>query len=119
MGKLTTHVLDTSLGRPGAGILLNVVRINGERRDHIATAITNDDGRCDAPLVEGDALTAGEYEISFAVGAYLASTGVAAPAKGPRFLDNVVLRFGVSDASEHYHVPLLISPFAYSTYRGS
>lgn len=119
MGRLTTHVLDTTAGRPGAGIALRVERIDGERRTPVADAVTNDDGRVDAPLLEGDAFVAGEYEIAFSVGDYLAASGVDSPSAGPRFLDTVVLRFGVSDASEHYHVPLLISPFAYSTYRGS
>ena len=118
MGRLTTHVLDTATGRPGAGISLVVERIDGETRERVAEATTNDDGRCDEPLLEGDALVAGEYEMRFAVGAYLDRTGARAVA-APRFLDTVVLRFGVADASEHYHVPLLVSPFAYSTYRGS
>jgi len=118
MGRLSTHVLDTSLGRPGAGIELLVERIDGDSRRRVASAVTNDDGRCDAPLLEGDALIAGEYEMRFALGAYFDRTGVPA-ADGRRFLDTVVIRFGIVDAGEHYHVPLLISPFAYSTYRGS
>ena len=119
MGKLTTHVLDTSRGTPGAGIRLFVERLDGNRRDTIATAITNDDGRCDAPLLEGSDFAIGEYELRFEVGVYLSNAGIPAPANGPRFLDTVVLRFGIADAEEHYHVPLLLSPFSYSTYRGS
>lgn len=80
-------------------------------------AATNDDGRCDAPLLEGDALAAGEYELVFHAGDYFAALGVALPA--PRFVDRVVLRFGVADPGSHYHVPLLVSPWSYSTYRGS
>ena len=119
MGKLTTHVLDTSQGSPGAGITLTLERIHGDRREVVATTVTNADGRCDSPVLEGAAFAAGEYELRFEVGAYLSAAGVPAPATGPRFLDIVVLRFGIADASEHYHVPLLLSPFGYSTYRGS
>lgn len=119
MGRLTTHVLDTSRGKPGSGIALTVERIDGEQRQQVASAITNDDGRCDAPLLEGDAFTPGEYEICFDAGTYLSASGVDAPANGPRFLDRIVLRFGIANADEHYHVPLLLSPFGYSTYRGS
>jgi len=122
MGRLSTHVLDTSLGKPGAGISLLVERIDGPDgnggRQRVAEATTNDDGRCDVPLLEGDALVVGEYEMRFSVGPYFDRTG-AASSGSPRFLDTVVIRFGIADASEHYHVPLLISPFAYSTYRGS
>ena len=126
MGHLSTHVLDTTRGRPGAGIEIVVQRLKDGRRETVSTATTNDDGRCDSPLLEGDAFIAGEYEIQFAVGNYLESTSVEGPAAinsanaaGPQFLDTVVIRFGVSSSDEHYHVPLLISPFAYSTYRGS
>jgi len=118
MGWLSTHVLDTALGKPGAGIALVVERIEGDWRQRVADATTNDDGRCDSPLLEGEALIAGEYEIRFALGPYFERTGASASGT-PRFLDTVVIRFGVADADEHYHVPLLISPFAYSTYRGS
>ena len=118
MGRLTTHVLDTATGRPGTGISLLVERIDGETRERVAEAVTNDDGRCDEPLLEGDALSAGEYEMRFAIGTYLDRNGTA-PSPGPRFLDTVVIRFGVADPGEHYHVPLLVSPYAYSTYRGS
>ena len=126
MGHLSTHVLDTTRGKPGVGIKLVVQRLHPDRRETVSTAITNDDGRCDSPLLEGDAFIAGEYEIQFSVGDYLASASKnsnpqpdSKMASGPRFLDTVVIRFGVSNSDEHYHVPLLISPFAYSTYRGS
>ena len=117
MGKLTTHVLDTAHGRPGAGIALSLHRLDGGERRLAGRHRTNADGRCDAPLLEGDALEAGTYELEFAVGDYFAALGVAMPA--PRFLDVVTLRFGIADAAAHYHVPLLVSPWSYSTYRGS
>ncbi len=127
MGHLSTHILDTTRGKPGAGIKLVVERIENGERTVVSQAVTNDDGRCDKPLLEGDDFVAGEYEIQFAVGTYLKSTagksiaGSSNPqaADAPLFLDTVVIRFGVASADEHYHVPLLISPFAYSTYRGS
>ena len=126
MGHLSTHVLDTTRGKPGAGIKLVVQRLTDEHRETVSTAVTNNDGRCDNPLLEGDAFIAGEYEIQFAVGEYLKSAAAESnqpgdldTSAGPRFLDTVVIRFGVQSGDEHYHVPLLISPFAYSTYRGS
>lgn len=121
MGHLSTHVLDTARGVPGAGIKLVVQRLHSGHRETVSTAITNDDGRCDNPLLDGDAFRAGEYEIQFAIGDYLATTSEAGTdeASGRRFLNTVVIRFGVASSDEHYHVPLLISPFAYSTYRGS
>ena len=118
MGKLTTHVLDTAHGRPGAGIRIELFTLAGDdRRALVATARTNADGRCDAPLLEGSAFVAGEYELVFHAGDYFAAAGVTLPQ--PRFVDRVVLRFGVADPAAHYHVPLLVSPWAYSTYRGS
>jgi 5-hydroxyisourate hydrolase len=117
MGKLTTHVLDTANGRPGAGIKVELFALAGDTRRAIKTTVTNDDGRCDEPLLEGDALVAGEYELVFGAGDYFASIGTKVPQ--PRFVDRVVLRFGVADAAAHYHVPLLVSPWSYSTYRGS
>jgi len=113
VGRLTTHVLDTARGRPAAGVQVELWRLDGERREPVATARTNADGRTDAPLLDGPALTAGTYELVFAVGAYFAAGGE------PPFLDRVPVRFGVADADAHYHVPLLASPWAYSTYRGS
>ena len=117
MGKLTTHVLDTANGRPGANIKVELFALSGDTRRALKTTTTNDDGRCDQPLLEGDALVAGEYELVFGAGDYFASIGTKVPE--PRFVDRVVLRFGVADAGAHYHVPLLVSPWSYSTYRGS
>ncbi|KVM04887.1 5-hydroxyisourate hydrolase [Burkholderia ubonensis] len=117
MGKLTTHVLDTAHGRPGAALKVDLYALDGELRRAIKTVLTNSDGRCDAPLLEGDALAAGEYELVFHAGDYFASLGVKVPE--PRFVDRVVLRFGIADPGAHYHVPLLVSPWSYSTYRGS
>jgi 5-hydroxyisourate hydrolase len=115
MGQITTHVLDTAAGRPAAGLKIMLLRLNGEPRV-IAEAITNADGRCDKPLLEGTACSPGQYELTFHVGDYFRRTGAKLPE--PRFLDVVPVRFGVSEDA-HYHVPLLVSPFAYSTYRGS
>jgi 5-hydroxyisourate hydrolase len=117
MGKLTTHVLDTANGRPGAGIRIELHALAGDARRLLKTALTNRDGRCDAPLLEGAEFVAGEYELVFHAGDYFAANGAALPQ--PRFVDRVVLRFGVADADAHYHVPLLVSPWSYSTYRGS
>ncbi len=117
MGKLTTHILDTAHGRPGAGIAISLFRNAGAQRIMLGQFTSNHDGRCDAPLLEGDALVAGVYELDFSIGDYFAAAGVA-PAQPP-FLDVVTLRFGIADAGAHYHVPLLVSPFGYSTYRGS
>ena len=116
MGKLTTHVLDTALGRPAAGLAVRLSR-DGARGAPAAEAVTNADGRCDRPLLEGDALVAGTYELVFDAGRYFDRLGLTLPQ--PKFLDQVVIRFGIADASAHYHVPLLLSPFGYSTYRGS
>ena len=115
MGRLTTHVLDTARGRPAAGLAISLYRDGGGAE--AATAVTNADGRCDRPLLEGDALTAGTYELVFEAGAYFDSCGLGLP--HPKFLDRVVIRFGVADPAGHYHVPLLLSPYGYSTYRGS
>ncbi|MDR5854380.1 hydroxyisourate hydrolase [Caballeronia sp. LZ062] len=117
MGKLTTHVLDTAHGRPGANIQVELFALSGDTRRAIKTTRTNDDGRCDAPLLEGAELETGEYELVFHAGDYFAGLGVKVPE--PRFVDRVVLRFGIADKAAHYHVPLLVSPWAYSTYRGS
>jgi hydroxyisourate hydrolase len=120
-GGLTTHVLDTARGRPAAGVAIEVVL---EDRV-IARAITDADGRTGAPLVAPGALVAGVYELRFAVGAYFAGCdedgggGGGAALGAPPFLDVVPVRFGVSDPTAHHHVPLLVSPWAYSTYRGS
>lgn len=117
MGRLTTHVLDTARGRPAAGLHIELHRIESKARHPVAEAVTNADGRCDGPLLEGAAFTAGVYELIFHVGAYFDAQGLALPA--PKFLDLVPVRFGVADTEGHYHVPLLLSPFGYTTYRGS
>ena len=109
MGRLTTHVLDTAAGRPAAGVRYELFSLEGGRR-RVAEGRTNADGRAETPLLEGEALAAGRYELVFQVGAYFG----AAP-----FLDEVPVRFAVSDPDQHYHVPLLVSPWSYTTYRGS
>ncbi len=115
MGQLTTHVLDTANGVPGSGIRISLYSLDGGR-SLITTAVTNDDGRTDAPLLNEDAFKAGPYELEFSVGAYFAAAGN--PVAEPPFLDDVVIRVSLADDS-HYHVPLLVSPWSYSTYRGS
>jgi 5-hydroxyisourate hydrolase len=110
MGKLTTHVLDTAQGRPGAGIRIELFFLDGENGTLVATATTNRDGRTDAPLLEGDKLCPGTYQLLFHVGAYFGPQG---------FLDAVPIRFRIADPAQHYHVPLLCSPWGYTTYRGS
>jgi 5-hydroxyisourate hydrolase len=116
MGRLTTHVLDLSHGRPGQGLRLELYALTGSRQ-LLKTLTTNADGRCDQPLLEGEAMRAGVYELVFHAGEYFRKLGGALPE--PPFVDQVVLRFGVADGNAHYHVPLLVSPWSYSTYRGS
>jgi 5-hydroxyisourate hydrolase len=110
-------VLDTAHGRPAAALAVRVARWNGTEYAGVRALVTNADGRCDAPLLEGADLTRGRYRLTFSVGAYYAAQGVTLP--DPPFLDEVTIDFGVPDASAHYHVPLLVSPFGYTTYRGS
>lgn len=118
MGRLTTHVLDTALGRPGAGMAIALYRVTASgAREKLGDFMTNPDGRCDRPLLEGEAFQAGTYELVFAAGAYFDRTGQTLP--NPKFLDAVTIRFGIASADQHYHVPLLLSPYSYSTYRGS
>ena len=115
-GYLTTHVLDTATGRPAANLRIALYRLNGATRTLLREMRTNADGRTDTPiLAEGDFAT-GTYELLFDAGDYLDAIGV--PPEDPRFLDEIPIRFGMSEAT-HYHVPLLLSPFGYSTYRGS
>ncbi len=116
-GRLTTHVLDTAQGRPAAGVRIELYCDEAGGRHQLADAITNADGRCEAPLLAGRAFETGSYELVFHVGAYFRAQEVALPT--PPFLDQVPLRFGMAEADGHYHVPLLISPYGYSTYRGS
>jgi 5-hydroxyisourate hydrolase len=116
MGRLTTHVLDTVRGRPGAGLLIDLFALDDGRR-LIASFVTNDDGRVDQPLLEGKAFAAGRYELLFHAGDYFKAAGIAAGT--PPFLDEIPVRFQVASPEAHYHVPLLLSPWSYSTYRGS
>ena len=113
MGKLTTHILDTARGCPGAGIPVRLY--SGDGVTSVATALSNDDGRCDAPLLEGPTFRTGTYELEFFVSDYFADLLSAEEAP---FLDHIRLRFTIT-RDEHYHVPLLVSPWSYSTYRGS
>jgi 5-hydroxyisourate hydrolase len=113
-GFLTTHVLDTVHGRPAAGVAFELFRYEGARRKLLADFVTNADGRTDEPLIAHGDLRAGEYELVFAVGDYFRGD-----AHDPPFLDLVPIRFGIAHPSAHYHVPLLVSPWSYSTYRGS
>jgi len=112
MGKLTTHVLDTGLGKPADGLRIELYRDGDRLRD----VRTNSDGRVDGPLLEGADFQVGSYELMFHAGDYLAASGQ--PLPEPKFLDVIPLRFGIAQDS-HYHVPLLLSAFGYSTYRGS
>ena len=114
---LTTHVLDTAAGRPAQSLSISLYRIEGEQRTHLTDTQTNDDGRAPAPLLEGQSMIAGQYELVFAAGTYFDRQGIELP--DPKFLDDVVIRFGIAAPEENYHVPLLISPFGFSTYRGS
>jgi 5-hydroxyisourate hydrolase len=118
MGRLTTHVLDTMHGSPAAGMHVRLFALGGDAVASMLSSFSlNADGRADAPLLEGDAFKAGRYRLVFDVAAYFRGRGVTLPE--PAFLDEVPIDFGISDASSHYHVPLLASPWAYSTYRGS
>lgn len=115
-GYLTTHVLDTARGCPAQGLRIDLFRIDAETRTHLRSLTTNADGRTDSQILPEDEFAIGTYELVFHAGAYLDANGT--PPETPRFLDQIPLRFGMSEAS-HYHVPLLLSPFGYSTYRGS
>lgn len=116
-GYLTTHVLDTARGCPAEGIKIVLYRVSPDTMDLIAETVTNHDGRTDAPILPQEAFEPGIYELRFHAGDYLRASGQAN--NDPLFLDEVPIRFGMSDAEAHYHVPLLLSPFGYSTYRGS
>lgn len=117
MARLSTHVLDTSRGIPAAGMRVELHRVNGAERHAVAEAITNATGRTDAPLLSGDRVEAGVYELTFHAGDYFRRGHVTLTS--PPFLDQIVVRIGIADATGEYHVPLLISPYAYSTYRGT
>ncbi len=116
-GYLTTHVLDTGRGVPAAGLAIRLYAIDGTDRALLAEMVTNSDGRTDGAILPKDKFATGTYELVFEAGAYLDAIGT--PAEDPRFLDVIPIRFGISDIDAHYHVPLLLSPFGYSTYRGS
>jgi 5-hydroxyisourate hydrolase len=117
MGFLTTHVLDTAQGVPAQGMQLRLYRCVGGRRELIATMVTNDDGRCDSPILPKEVFACGQYELEFAAGDYFRAAGLGQ--SEPAFLDIIPIRFGIADVDSHYHVPLLVSPYSYSTYRGS
>lgn len=116
MGKLSTHVLDITVGKPGAGVSVALYAVDEAGKVLLKSDVTNADGRC-APLLEGDTMKAGKYELVFNAGDYFAARGV--ELSSPRFVDQVTLAFGIADATQNYHVPLVVSPWAYSTYRGS
>ena len=117
MGHLSTHVLDTANGCPAAGMQVNLLRIDGGRSDLIKSFTLNHDGRADGRLLEGATVVRGRYRLVFSVAAYFRARGAVLPE--PPFLDEVPLDFGIADPQGHYHVPLLVSPWSYSTYRGS
>ncbi|NWJ26867.1 hydroxyisourate hydrolase [Rhizobium sp. RM] len=118
MTGLTTHVLDAAHGTPAEGLQIDLYRLDGETREKLKTVTTNSDGRVDGgPLLIGDSFKKGQYELIFHAGDYLRAKGIVLPE--PAFLDVIPIRFGIADESGHYHVPLLLSPFSYSTYRGS
>ncbi len=114
MGKLTTHILDTSLGTPAQEVEINLYKRNDSSLELIKSAQTNEDGRCNEPMLSGAEFNEGCYEIEFLIDQYYLSKGIECP-----FLKDVVIRFYIANSDEHYHVPLLISPYGYSTYRGS
>lgn len=116
-GYLTTHVLDTAKGCPAAGLRIALFRLDGDTRVHVTEMTTNNDGRTDSPILPQTAFATGTYELVFQAGDYLRASGQAGAT--PLFLDEVPIRFGMSDAEAHYHVPLLLSPYGFSTYRGS
>ena len=117
MARLSTHVLDTMRGAPAEGMTIDVHRVEGNGRTCIKRERTNSDGRTTEPLLSGESLTAGVYELTFFAGEYFQRLGVSLTS--PPFLDEIVIRFGLADPRGNYHVPLLLSPYGYSTYRGS
>jgi hydroxyisourate hydrolase len=117
MARLSTHVLDTANGVPAAGVRQLLHRLDGEQCALITERTTNADGRTDAPLLSGDALECGRYRLTFHAGDYFRACGLALPE--PPFVDVVEVQFGIADPAGHYHVPLLVSPWSYATYRGS
>lgn len=117
-GRLTTHILDTAAGKPAAGVDISLYSIGADGAATLVSRhVTNSDGRCDAPILSGEAMKTGVYELVFEIAAYFRTNG--ATLAEPPFLDRIPIRFGIGDASAHYHVPLLVSPYGFSTYRGS
>ena len=116
MGRLTTHVLDTAQGSPAAAVAVALYRLDGQR-ELLKEAVTNDDGRLDSPILDVGDFKAGKYELVFQAGDYFRQSKL--EIADPAFVDEVVIRFGIADEDAHYHVPLLVSPWSYSTYRGS
>ena len=117
MGQLTTHVLDTARGLPAQGLKIDLVRCVNGKSQKIKTVLTNADGRCDTPLLDGEKLFKGQYQLIFYAGNYLRQTGEELPEVA--FLDEIIIAFGINSEDRDYHVPLLFSPYGYSTYRGS
>ena len=117
MARLSTHVLDTASGKPAEGIRVDLFVLSEERRALVCTAVTNADGRTSSPLLAGDTIQIGVYELVFHAAEYLRAHGHVLT--DPPFLDEVTIRFGISEAAGNYHVPLLLSPYGYSTYKGS
>lgn len=118
-GYLTTHVLDTARGCPAEGIAITLFRISGNTREQLATTVTNYDGRTNSPILPKESFSIGQYELVFLVGSYLRANKLVGKDAQNLFLDEIPLRFSIDNADAHYHVPLLLSPFGYSTYRGS
>jgi 5-hydroxyisourate hydrolase len=116
-GYVTTHVLDAGRGCPAAGMRIDLFSIEGEERRLVRSVVTNDDGRTDGPVIPKGEAAVGLWELVFHAGDYLDGAGL--PGEKPRFLDLIPIRFGLADPAAHYHVPLLLSPYSYSTYRGS
>ncbi|RBP84297.1 hydroxyisourate hydrolase [Marinomonas rhizomae] len=123
MGYLTTHILDTTKGVAAAGVKIHLYQHSAEgQRQLIHSTVSNNDGRCDQPLLQADNFSVGVYELEFAIDEYFANTTEGSENKqpeAPSFLNTVVIRFGINDENAHYHIPLLVSPYSYSTYRGS
>ena len=117
MGRLSTHVLDTTIGRPAAAVRIELFRFGGSGWTALKSTVTSTDGRTDEPLLDGAELTATKYRLEFHIGDYFRKAGVKLP--DPPFFDIVPLQIGIADPSLHYHVPLLCTPWSYSTYRGS